>query len=455
MGMPNINAMMDTGMGKMEMAPPMNIQMIMPPPPSGMDGMPMMPMPEPGPMATTAGGPAGEAPAGVAGDIGNERNESFIKQPEVLAGVPAAAFINLSPEEVASVNAVFQDNDAGIALNLPSSTPNPDGSFNPNPPPGVFIITDPALAGGAPGAPIFIAPGGEGGFIPPPGSEGGFIPPPGSEGGFIPPPGSEGGFPTPPNGEVGFVPAPGGALPGNGDPERPGTGEGCVVTPENPCDVASGGPGGAPVGDGVAGAPVGDGVAGPPGDGGSEANSPPPRIIENNPPPPPMGAMPPSFPLTVNLVVLTTQPNSASNLIPAAESAGLTYLVNNPDVMVHARKVVGNSGVAPGRDFQRAMEQVAIDHYNNFGRIEGRQLDGVTSTRSLQAQPKFNEPLVKVSDSSALTYLVNNPDVMVHARKVVGNSGVAPGRDFQRAMEQVAIDHYNNFGRIEGRASPR
>ena len=168
--------------------------MIMPPPPSGMDGMPMMPMPEPGSMATTAGGPAGEAPAGVAGDIGNERNESFIKQPEILAGVPAAAFINLSPEEVASVNAVLQDNDAGIALNVPSSTPNPDGSFNPNPPPGVFIITDPALAGGAPGAPIFIAPGGEGGFVPPPGGEAGFAPPPGGEGGFVPPPGGEGGF---------------------------------------------------------------------------------------------------------------------------------------------------------------------------------------------------------------------------------------------------------------------
>ena len=342
MGMPNINAMMDTGMGKMEMAPPMNIQLIMPPPPSGMDGMPMMPMPEPGPMATTAGGPAGEAPAGVAGDIGNERNESFIKQPEVLAGVPAAAFINLSPEEVASVNAVLQDNDAGIALNVPSSTPNPDGAFNPNPPPGIFIITDPALAGGAPGAPIFIAPGGEGGFGPPP------------------------------NGDVGFVPAPGGTLPGNGDPESPRAGEGCVVTPENPCDVASGGPDGAPVGDGVAGSP-GDGVAGSPDDGGSEANPPPSQpIIENNPPPPPMEAMPPPFPLTVNLVVLTTQPNSASNLVPVSESAGLTYLVNNPDVMIHARKVVGDSGIAPGRDFQRAMEQVAIDHYNNFGRKEGR-----------------------------------------------------------------------------------
>ena len=60
--------------------------------------------------------------------------------------------------------------------------------------------------------------------------------------------------------------------------------------------------------------------------------------------------------------------------------------------MVHAQKTVRARGIVPGRDFQRAMEQVAIDHYNNFGRIEGRQLDGVTSTRSLQAQPKFNEP---------------------------------------------------------------
>ena len=82
--------------------------------------------------------------------------------------------------------------------------------------------------------------------------------------------------------------------------------------------------------------------------------------------------MPPPFPLMTNLVVLTTQPNSASNLISVAGSVGLTYLVINPDVMVHARKVVGKSGIAPGRDFQRAMEQVAIDHYNNFGRIEGR-----------------------------------------------------------------------------------
>jgi pheromone shutdown protein TraB len=158
--------------------------------------------------------------------------------------------------------------------------------------------------------------------------------------------------------------------------------------------------------------------------------------------------------LTTNLVVLTTTPVPESDLKSTKESAGLTYLIKNPDVMVHAQKVVRASGVAPGRDFQRAMEQVAIDHYNSFGRIEGRQLDGETSTRSLLAQPKFDEPLIKVSDSGTLTYLVNNPDVMVHAQKVVRASGVSPGRDFQRAMEQVAIEHYIHFGRKEGRASP-
>ena len=100
-------------------------------------------------------------------------------------------------------------------------------------------------------------------------------------------------------------------------------------------------------------------------------------------------------------MVLTTQSEAGSNLISVENSAGLKYLVNNPDVMVHAQKAVRARGIAPGRDFQRAMEQVAVDHYNNFGRIEGRQFDGETSTRSLVVQPRFNEPLLKVSDSAA------------------------------------------------------
>ena len=209
----NINAMMDTGMGKVEMAPPINIQMIMPPTPSGIDGMAMMPMPQPGPAGPNPGGPVGEAPVGISTDIGNERNESFIREPEVLARVPVSALANLSPEEVASVNAIFQDSNAGIALAPPIQ--NPDGTFNPDRGPGGFSITDPALAD-----PAFFVPDGQrrfftaarwpGSFFPPPPGQEGFPPPPGGEGQFPPPPGGEWatGLLPPPDGQEGLLPPP-------------------------------------------------------------------------------------------------------------------------------------------------------------------------------------------------------------------------------------------------------
>ena len=68
------------------------------------------------------------------------------------------------------------------------------------------------------------------------------------------------------------------------------------------------------------------------------------------------------------------------------------------------------------------MESVALEHYNSFGRNEGRHLDGLnpSTTLTLQSeantvQPKAIEQLINVSGSAALTYLVNNPDVMAHA----------------------------------------
>jgi hypothetical protein len=156
--------------------------------------------------------------------------------------------------------------------------------------------------------------------------------------------------------------------------------------------------------------------------------------------------------------MLTTQPEARSGIIPVSESAGLRYLINNPDVMVHARKIVGRSGIKPGRDFQRAMENVALDHYNTFGINERRPIDSLNSStfpmvkpRVNAVQPRVSEQLINVRDSPALTYLLNNSDVMVHARKIVGASGISPGREFQRAMERAAINHYNTFGINEGR----
>ena len=100
------------------------------------------------------------------------------------------------------------------------------------------------------------------------------------------------------------------------------------------------------------------------------------------------------------------------------------------------------------------MEEVALDHYNNFGRAEGRHIDGLEQSQQLSLQKTIPEPLIQISESPSLKYLINNPDVMLHAQQAVRALGIRPGRDFQRAMEQQAIEHFNNFGRAEGRIGP-
>ena len=149
-----------------------------------------------------------------------------------------------------------------------------------------------------------------------------------------------------------------------------------------------------------------------------------------------------------------THPTPSNDVIPVSQSPALKYLVNNPDVMIHAKKVVDTRGIAPGREYQQAMEEVALDHYNNFGRAEGRHIDGLEQSQQLSLQKTIPEPLIQISESPSLKYLINNPDVMLHAQQAVRALGIRPGRDFQRAMEQQAIEHFNNFGRAEGRIGP-
>ena len=470
----NINAMMDTGMGKVEMAPPINIQMIIPPTPSGVDGMAMMPMPQPGPAGPITGGPVGEAPAGISTDIGNERNESFINEPEVLASVPASALINLTPEEVAGVNAIFQDNGAGIALAPPIQ--NPDGTLPPGPPPGIFIVTDPALGGGSPEGGGFIIPGGPvpggpivGGPIPSGPVPGGPIvdgPVPGGPivGGPVPG-GPIVGGPVP-GGPNSGAPFPGAGADGQpiigGDPGANAGNENCEGNQETPCEGAGAQP--LPGSGQASGQPTlnpdpanPNPVAGPtPTPTPSPSPDPVAGPIPSPDPGPDPGPGPGSLALSQNLVVLTTTPISDTNLISVSSSAGLSYLIRNPDVMMHAKNIVNARGIAPGRAYQQAMEQVALDHYNDFGRAEGRHLDGVnlSQSKSLSLQRIAREPLTKISESPALQYLINNPDVMLHAQKAVRALEVTPGPDFQRAMEHQAIKHFNQFGRAEGRLGP-
>ena len=122
--------------------------------------------------------------------------------------------------------------------------------------------------------------------------------------------------------------------------------------------------------------------------------------------------------------------------------------------MIHAKNIVDARGIPPGRAYQQAMEQVALEHYDTFGRAEGRHIDGIERSQQLSLQKATPQPLIQISESPSLQYLIDNPDVMLHARQVVKALGIAPGRDFQRAMEQQAINHFNNFGRAEGRIGP-
>ena len=82
-------------------------------------------------------------------------------------------------------------------------------------------------------------------------------------------------------------------------------------------------------------------------------------------------------------------------------------------------------------------------------------MDGVSAPQSLTLQNEQKEPLIKISESPALQYLINNPDVMMHAKNIVNALGIAPGRDYQQAMERAAIEHFNSFGKAEGRSGPR
>jgi hypothetical protein len=157
------------------------------------------------------------------------------------------------------------------------------------------------------------------------------------------------------------------------------------------------------------------------------------------------------------MMTLVTMPiTQAPQLVRVSDSAALTYLVNNPDVMVHAKNVVKVSRVSPGRDFQKAMEQVAIKHYNDFGANEGRHYDLSRSLnlKALQTSAKVSpsNSVRGLTESPALNYLFNNLDVMRHAQASVRASGIKPGNAFQQALERAAVTHYNTFGAKEGRA---
>ena len=191
--------------------------------------------------------------------------------------------------------------------------------------------------------------------------------------------------------------------------------------------------------------------------------------------------------------------NGGSVYIPPA----LRYMAQNPDVF-NASVANATARGLSGQNRQGQIERDAALHYAFHGQGEGRQYGGRTflgglleprlgdtfglsperkqeleNERDNIANPPVNvpdapaeglvslvplDPAFQPSDGMAeggevyetspvvQGYLRANADVLDHAVRVANAQGVPPGKSFQRIVENVAREHWNTYGKNEGRS---
>jgi hypothetical protein len=193
--------------------------------------------------------------------------------------------------------------------------------------------------------------------------------------------------------------------------------------------------------------------------------------------------------------------NGGSVYIPPA----LRYMAQNPDVFNASTANARARGLS-GKNMQGQIERDAALHYAFHGQGEGRQYGGRTflgglleprlgDTFGLSPERKqelenerdgIDNPPVNVPDAPAeglvslvpldpafqpsgmaeggevsevyetspvvQGYLQANPDVLMHSVRVADAQGVGPGKDFQRIVENAAREHWNTYGKNEGRS---
>ena len=184
-------------------------------------------------------------------------------------------------------------------------------------------------------------------------------------------------------------------------------------------------------------------------------------------------------------------------------SPALRYMVQNPDVFEASTANARARGLS-GQNMQGQIERDAALHYAFHGQGEGRQYGGRTflgglleprlgdtfglsperkqeleNERDNIANPPVNvpdapaeglvslvplDPAFQPSDGMAeggevyetspvvQGYLRANADVLDHAVRVANDQGVPPGKSFQRIVENVAREHWNTYGKNEGRS---
>tara|TARA_R100000655_G_scaffold33022_2_gene65148 strand:- start:14415 stop:16013 length:1599 start_codon:yes stop_codon:yes gene_type:complete len=191
--------------------------------------------------------------------------------------------------------------------------------------------------------------------------------------------------------------------------------------------------------------------------------------------------------------------NGGSVYIPPA----LRYMAQNPDVF-NASVANARARGLSGQNMQGQIERDAALHYAFHGQGEGREYGGRTflgglleprlgdtfglsperkkeleDERDAVASPPATsltppaEGLVslvpideieaggpnfaeggEVYETSPVVqgYLQANADVLNHAVRVAQGQGVPPGKSFQRIVENVAREHWNTYGKNEGRS---
>lgn len=145
---------------------------------------------------------------------------------------------------------------------------------------------------------------------------------------------------------------------------------------------------------------------------------------------------------------LTPQGGTGPSMGNANLTLGQQYMAGNPDVQQDAIRRANAEGLTGGDAFSNRLDEIALEHYNNFGRAEGRTGYGYSAPSSGSFLPSPNDiPSFGAGDRGRTnTPGANiNPGTGQPFTPAPGQTGLGfmPGGGFDNFGYQTAL---NNFG---------
>ena len=96
------------------------------------------------------------------------------------------------------------------------------------------------------------------------------------------------------------------------------------------------------------------------------------------------------------------------------------YLASNSDVLDHAVRVAQSQGLPPGQGFQRAVENAAREHWNEYGNVENRTIAGYTDDGASLMQQE-SEKIIRAPDNQGVFQNPVNPNMLAIAELLRGS----------------------------------